>query len=81
MHREHTSLSLYNVSFSVSPQKMQAGWCFLRMIHSLSVKISTGSSMLMSSVLRSSLGMTILPSLSTCLTIPVDFMGQKSPVV
>jgi len=67
-------LSRYMVSVSPLPQKIQEGECFFRIIASPSVNISTGSLSCISSVARSSLGMTILPSESIDLTIPVDFM-------
>jgi len=59
---------------------MQEGECFFRMMASPSVKISTGSLSCMSSVARSSFGITILPSESMDLTIPVDFMICGSPI-
>ena len=54
---------------------MQEGECFFKMMASPSVKISTGSLSCMSSVARSSFGMTIRPRESIDLTIPVDFMA------
>ena len=64
------------MSDSLLPQKMQEGECFFKMIASPSVKISTGSLSCISSVARSSLGMTILPRESMDLTIPVDFIAR-----
>ena len=55
---------------------MQEGECFFKMMASPSVKISTGSLSCISSVARSSLGMTIRPRESMDLTIPVDFIAR-----
>ena len=62
------------MSVSLLSQKMQEGECFFKMMVSPSVKISRGSFSCISSVALSSLGMTIRPSESIDLTIPVDFM-------
>ena len=66
--------SLNSQMFSVPPQKWHTGAYFVRIILSPSEEISTGSFADIPSFLRSSLGTTIRPSSSMCLTIPVDFI-------
>ena len=73
-HSLHTFFPLNELIALAFPQNTQAGSYLRRMIFSLSVKISRPSFSSISSVRRSSMGITTLPRSSTFLTIPVDFI-------
>ena len=71
----HIFFPLTDKSSVSAAQKMQRGRCFLIIILSPSLVISTGSLQLMSSAFLISFGTTRRPSSSIFRTIPIDFIA------
>lgn len=71
---KHTFFPLKSKISLDSPQKIQDGENFFKIILSSSTNISRGSFTLISKVLLNSIGITTLPNLSSFRTIPVDFI-------
>ena len=69
MQPRQTRLSAYNTTPSASPQKMQAGAYFCRMMRPSSVKISRWSFSLMSNLRRISMGRSFSWNIWICLDL------------